>query len=145
MPPPAGKIRDTAETACVTVAVVGAHLSDMPLNYQLTERGATLIGTARTAPGYRLYLLPGTTPPKPGLARSADPAGAAIEVELWRMPVERYGSFVAEIPPPLGIATISLEDGRAVQGFVCETHAAAKARDISEFGGWRKFVTSNGK
>lgn len=145
LPPPPDTIRDKAGNACVTVAVVGAHLSGMPLNYQLTERGATLIGTARTESGYRLYLLPGTTPAKPGLVRSADPTGAAIEVELWRMPVERYGSFVAEIPPPLGIATISLEDGRAVQGFVCETHAVARARDISEFGGWRNFMTSNGQ
>jgi len=97
---------------------------------------------ARTAPHYRLYALPGTMPPKPGLLRCADGAGTNIEVELWRMPVGGYGSFVAQIPAPLGIGTLALEDGSTVQGFVCESAAIAGARDISAFGGWRAFVAS---
>jgi allophanate hydrolase len=120
--------------------VVGAHLSGMPLNHQLTERGAQLIGRTRTAPHYRLYLLSGATPPKPGLVRCADGAGCAIEVELWRMPVAGFGSFVAAIPAPLAIGTLVLEDQRAVHGFLCESYAVTKARDISEFGGWRSFT-----
>ena len=58
------------------------------------------------------------------------------------MPVERYGALVAEIPAPLGIGTITLADGRRVQGFVCAGPVAAQARDISEFGGWRNFIAS---
>ncbi len=126
----------------VAIAVVGAHLSGMPLNHQLTERGARLTGAARTAPVYRLYLLPGTAPLKPGLVRCASGAGRAIDVELWRMPVAQFGAFVAQIPAPLGIAMVELEDGRAVQGFVCESYAADVARDISEFGGWRAYIAS---
>jgi allophanate hydrolase len=142
LPPSTHEYRDAAGDAHVTVAVVGAHLSGMPLNHQLTARGARLIGAARTAPHYRLYVLPGTTPPKPGLVHSANDPGHAIEVELWSMPVARYGAFVAEIPAPLGIGTITLDDGRSVQGFVCASHAAATARDISEFGGWRNFMAN---
>jgi allophanate hydrolase len=128
----------------VTVAVVGAHLSGMPLNHQLTQRGARLIGNAHTAPDYRLYVLPDTTPPKPGLVRTAGVAGHAIELELWRMPVEHYGSFVAAIPAPLGIGMIALDDGRSVQGFVCDVEAIGNAREISAFGGWRNFIASGG-
>ena len=113
----------------------------MPLNHQLTDRGARLLGRARTAPYYRLYLLPAAKPPKPGLVRSADRSGYAIEVELWSMPVAGMGLLMAEIPSPLAIGTIELNDGRNVHGFVCESHAVADAREISEFGGWREFVT----
>ena len=124
--------------ATVRLAVVGAHLSGMPLNYQLTERAAVLVEATQTADDYRLYALPGTVPPKPGLIRGAD--GAAIQVELWDMPVEAFGSFVALIPAPLGIGTLQLADGREVKGFICESWAATGALDITHFGGWRAYM-----
>jgi allophanate hydrolase len=126
----------------VKVAVVGAHLSGMPLNAQLTERGATFVRTAQTAPDYRLHALPGTTPPKPGLVRVAPGTGNAIALEIWDMPLAHYGSFVAMIPPPLGIATLVLADGSGVQGFVCEAEAATGAQDISHHGGWRAYLAA---
>jgi allophanate hydrolase len=138
--PPESAQAGPPEEAVVRVAVVGAHLSGQPLNHQLTERGATLVRTCRTAPLYRLYALPGTEPPKPGLVR--EPSGAAVEVEVWEMPLARYGSFVAGIPAPLGIGTIELDDGHRVQGFVCEGYAARGARDISDFGGWRAYLAA---
>jgi allophanate hydrolase len=124
----------------VTLAVVGAHLSGLPLNHQLTARGASLLETCSTAPCYRLYALPDATPPKPGLARARNGSGAAIEVELWSVPVERFGSFVADVSAPLAIGTVTLADGRQVKGFVCESYALDGARDISDFGGWRSYV-----
>jgi allophanate hydrolase len=119
--------------------VVGAHLSGLPLNWQLLERGARLVETTRTAPLYRLYALPGTVPPKPGLERVAD-AGSAIEVEVWEIPLRLLGSFVAEIPPPLGIGSLILEGGRLVKGFICEGIAFDGAIDISVSGGWRMYL-----
>ncbi len=126
----------------VQVAVVGAHLSGMPLNWQLTDRGATLGVATHTAPHYRLYALPGTTPPKPGLLRVADGTGERIAIEIWTMPVAEYGSFVALIPHPLGIGTLALDDGGSVQGFVCEAQALQGATDISHLGGWRAYIAS---
>lgn len=123
----------------VEVAVVGAHLTGQPLNAQLTERGAALAATACTAPGYRLYALPGTVPPKPGLVFDGTGAGR-IEVEVWRMPLHAFGSFVALIPAPLGIGTLTLEDGSAVKGFLCEAHALDGAEDITALGGWRAYL-----
>ena len=124
--------------ASVRVAVVGAHLSGLPLNSQLTERGARLEATVMTAPAYRFFALAGTVPPKPGLIRVAR-GGVAIEAEVWQMPIEHYGSFVALVPAPLGIGTIELADGSSVQGFLCETLSTVDAEDISRFGGWRAF------
>jgi allophanate hydrolase len=100
--------------------VVGAHLSGMPLNGQLTERGATLLRTAETAPDYRLFALPGTTPPKPGLLRVAPGTGAPIALEIWDMPLEQYGSFVALIPRRWASARCGWPTAAGVQGFVCE-------------------------
>ena len=129
---------------CVRVAVVGAHLTGMPLNFQLTSRDAVLVEQTTSSADYRLYALPGTVPPKPGLARVTE-NGAEIIVELWDVPQARFGEFVAEIPPPLGIGNLQLADGRWVKGFICEPYALAGARDITSFGGWRAFIASQQK
>ena len=125
--------------ATLPIAVVGAHLSGMPLNGQLIERGATLREATHTAPAYRLFALPGTVPPKPGLQRVAE-GGAAIAVEVWDVPLRHVGSFLALIPPPLGLGSLQLADGRTVHGFICEGHALAAATDVTHFGGWRAYV-----
>jgi allophanate hydrolase len=133
-----------ASAPTLPIAVVGAHLSGLPLNSQLTERGATLREATHTAPHYRLFALPNTTPPKPGLLRvSAYEAGAAIAVEVWDMPVDAVGSFLALIPPPLGLGSLELADGTWVHGFVCEAHALTAARDVTAFGGWRAFIQAS--
>jgi allophanate hydrolase len=122
----------------VQVAVCGAHMTGLALNEQLTTRGARLLARTRTAPGYRLFALPGGTPQRPGLVRAA--RGARIAVEVWTMPVEQFGGFVAAIPSPLGIGKLELEDGRWVCGFLCEEHATRGATDITELGGWRAYL-----
>lgn len=127
------------ERRTVRLAVVGAHLAGQPLNHQLTARGARLVRAARTAPEYRLFALPGTTPAKPGLVR-APAGGAAIEVEVWELGEREFGSFVAEVPAPLAIGTLRLDDGAEAARFVCEPHAVEGARDITAFGGWRAFL-----
>jgi allophanate hydrolase len=124
---------------CVEVAVVGAHLSGEPLNHQLTERGARLLKTCRTANDYRLYALAGTVPAKPGLVRDPNFRGPGIEVEIWAMPGDRFGDFVAAIPAPLGIGTVTLDDGEEMKCFLCEPHALAEATEITHLGGWRAY------
>jgi allophanate hydrolase len=124
----------------VQVAVVGAHLSGLPLNGQLAERGARLLRATHTAPEYRLFALPGTLPSKPGLLRVAPGSGAPIALEVWDMPLAHYGSFVALVSAPLGIGTLRLADGTQVQGFVCESHAVHGAQDITHHGGWRAYL-----
>jgi allophanate hydrolase len=127
--------------ATLRLAVVGAHLSGLPLNGQLTERGARLLAATTTAPHYRLHALPGTVPPKPGLQRVAE-GGTAIAVEVWALPMAQAGSFLSLVPAPLGLGTIELADGTPVHGFLCEAHALAGAPDVSSFGGWRAYLAS---
>ena len=134
LPPP------TAPPGCILLAVVGAHLSGQPLNRQLTERGARLTATTKTAPGYRLYALADTTPPKPGLVRAPGFDGPGIEVEVWAVPTPAFGGFVAAVPAPLGIGSVELADGSTVKGFVCEPFAVEMATEITQGGGWRAYL-----
>jgi allophanate hydrolase len=126
----------------VQVAVCGAHLSGLPLNHQLTQRGAQLVKTLRSAPHYKLFALPGGPPLRPGMLRVAQ-GGSTIELEVWEMSAHEFGSFVAGIPSPLGIGTVALEDGTHVQGFVCEGYATAQAQDITHHGGWRAYLADS--
>jgi allophanate hydrolase len=126
----------------VRITVVGAHLTGQPLNRQLTERGARLLKTCRTAPDYRLYALANTTPPKPGLVREPGLQGPGIEVEVWGIPARHFGSFVALIPPPLGIGSLKLDDGTSACGFICEPAGLAGAVEITHLGGWRNYLAN---
>lgn len=139
--PPNKTAGNSSATSTVRVAVCGAHLSRLPLNKQLLERDSRLVAATRTSPDYRLYALPNTTPPKPGMVRVSK-GGAAIEVEVWEMPLSHFGSFVAGIPAPLGIGQVKLADGTEVHGFTCEAAAVENAEDISHFGGWRAYLAS---
>jgi allophanate hydrolase len=125
----------------LAIAVCGAHMSGLPLNHQLRERGAHLVQATRTAPLYRLFALRGGRLQRPGLVRTLS-GGVCVEVEVWSLPLEAVGSFLAWIPAPLGLGCIELADGSTVTGFLCETYATSNALDISEFGGWRAYLTA---
>ncbi|MCC6538577.1 MAG: allophanate hydrolase [Bryobacterales bacterium] len=134
--------RATATPGCVPVAVLGAHLAGQPLNHQLTSRGARLVKTCRTAAHYRFYALRSTQPPKPGLVMEPGFSGPGIEVEIWAVPEDAFGSFVAEVPPPLAIGNAQLDTGEWVKCFVCEPHAVAGSTEITGLGGWRAYLAT---
>jgi allophanate hydrolase len=122
----------------IKLAVVGAHLEGMPLHWQLTSRNAKFVGAFTTAPTYRLYAMAESVPPKPALVHSAD--GSAIALEVYELGLAEFGSFVAEVPPPLAIGTVTLADGTSVKGFVAEPRALTGAEDITHLGGWRAYI-----
>lgn len=126
----------------IVIAAVGAHLTGMPLNRELTEPGGFLLRRTRTSPSYRFYVLPNTTPKKPGLVHSPEHHGPGIELELWSLPAAAFGRFVSRIPSPLGIGKLKLEDGTEASGFVCEAFAVDGAQEITHLGGWRAYIAS---
>jgi allophanate hydrolase len=123
----------------VQLAVCGAHMQGLPLNHQLRDRGGYLVQAAITAPSYRLFALPGGPPRRPGLIR-VQQDGAHIQLEVWALPTEQVGSFIAAIPAPLGTGKIELDSGALVTGFLCEGYASEGAADITSYGGWRDYV-----
>jgi len=124
----------------ISVIVCGAHLQGLPLNWQLSERGATLQHSGKTSASYRMYVLDGEMQ-RPGLVRD-DEKGAAIEIEIWQMPSSEFGSFVAAIPGPLGIGKVEVSDGRWLPGFICEPCALTGAEEITQLGGWKAYMAS---
>jgi allophanate hydrolase len=139
VPPPA-LLPPAPSCGRIALAVVGAHLAGLPLNSELIALGATFLCEAKTTDDYRLYALPGSEPPKPGLLRVADGAGGAIRLELWSLDKAGFGAFIAGIPAPLGIGTIRLSDGSSAKGFLVEAEAVKGAEDITKFGGWRAYL-----
>uniref|UniRef100_A0A383W6A3 Allophanate hydrolase C-terminal domain-containing protein n=1 Tax=Tetradesmus obliquus TaxID=3088 RepID=A0A383W6A3_TETOB len=125
------------------LAVAGAHLTGLPLNYQLTELGAKLVKTVRTAPVYKMYSLG----PKPALIRQPEGTpGGSLELELWEMPIEKVGFFLRDgVKEPLGIGDVLLEEGSVVKGFIGEAYAVAAAPDITHHGGWRAYLAASQK
>lgn len=128
------------EDTRIELAVVGAHLSGMPLNGELQALGGTLVRTVRTRPDYRLHAIAGGPPYRPGLVRVAKGEGVAIATEVWSLSLEAFGRFVAAIAPPLGVGTVLLADGSAPKGFLCEAAGLVGAADITHFGGWRAYM-----
>ena len=132
---------DRAQNGEIEIAVVGAHLSGLALNGVLTGRGARFLRAVATQPDYRLHALTGGPPARPGLIRVAPGSGGAIETEVWALPSTAFGSFVASVPSPLSIGTLALSDGTTPKGFLVEAAGLAGARDITEYGGWRRYVS----
>lgn len=141
LPPPQPKLDSSSEG--IAVCVVGAHLSGLPLNYQLRDCGAHLLAQTETAAHYHLYALEHMQPVRPGMVRTADGQGVRLAVEVWSVPRAAFGPFVAGVPAPLAIGQVELADGSWIMGFVCQGYALAGARDISHFGGWRAYVASD--
>jgi allophanate hydrolase len=136
---PASMFDPPSPATHINVVVCGAHMQGLPLNHQLKERGAVFVRSARTAAKYRFYALPGGPPKRPGLVRVAQD-GLSVAVEVWAMPTQHFGSFVAGIPQPLGIGKVELEDGSLHSGFLCESIALQGAEDISALGDWRAYL-----
>jgi allophanate hydrolase len=128
----------------IPLFVVGAHLSGMPLNYQLQNADAKFLAPAITASDYRLYVISKQVPPKPGLIRVRGSHGPGIAGEIWTLEAGPFGRFVADIPAPLGIGKVIMSNGEAVSGFLCEAYAIDDAQDITHFGGWRSYLAAIG-
>ena len=125
----------------IEIAVVGAHLSGLALNHELVARGGRLDRAVATRPCYRLHALAGGPPRRPGMLR-VDSGGAPIAAEVWTLPDEGFGRFVAGIPAPLCVGTVLLSDGTAPKGFLVEQAGLEGAEDITCFGGWRAYLAS---
>lgn len=123
----------------IEVAVCGAHMRGLPLNYQLVELDAEFIKETSTAKGYRLYEVPEKIPPRPGMIRDMS-CDISLELEVWRMPLENFGAFMIQIASPLCIGSVILEDESVVYGFLCESEYIKEATEISSFGGWRAYL-----
>ena len=99
--------------------------------------GAEFLEATRTAPRYRVYSIGDV---HPGMFEVQE-GGVAVAGELYRVPLEVLERVEAGEPPNLYRGTVSLADGRQVQGILYPRELAeANGRDISDHGDWRAYV-----
>ena len=132
---PASADPDRAEAGETALFCIGAHMAGLPLNPQITSLGGRFVSEATTAPSYRLFALGN----RPGMIRADN--GAAIVGEVWALPTSSIGALLAQVPPPLGFGSVTLDDGPCL-GFVAESAGVAGAREITHLGGWRAWLRS---
>jgi allophanate hydrolase len=141
LPPPADP--DTVASDETPLFCIGAHMSGLKLNSQITALGGRFLRATRTAPGYRLYALGD----RPGLVRDAGGGdgreNGAIAGEVWALPTRAIGTLLGQVPPPLGFGTVTLADGPCL-GFLAEAVGVAGAEDITRSGGWRGWLAAQG-
>ncbi len=125
----------------IELTVFGAHLRGQPLNGQLQAHGARFVEPIRTSESYQLVALD-TIPPKPGLVRVIEGAGAAVAGEKWLISPAGLGELMATLPAPMSLTSVELSDGTWVIGFGCSYQAAVDGADITEFGGWGAYLAS---
>jgi allophanate hydrolase len=121
------------------LAVVAAHRTGLPLHHELVALRAVLVRCAWTAPVYRLVALPGPGVRRGGLIAVPD-GGAAVEVELHRIPDAALAVLGAHLPAPLALGLVALVDS-TVTGIVC-TAAPPGALDVSEHGSWPAYLAA---
>ena len=141
--PPLADILPAAEPGEIEIVVCGAHMSGLPLNRELARLGGRFLREAKTAPIYRLYSLAGGPPRRPGMLRASDGTGAAIQVEVWGLPRPALGDFLAGVPSPLSIGTVTLADGTSPKGFLCEPAGTVGATDVTALGDWRRVIAED--
>jgi len=122
----------------IALAVFGAHLRGQPLNGQLV--GGRFVRSITTAAAYELFALP-TEPPKPGLLR-VEEQGHRIAGELWSVPPTTVAAILTQLPTPLTLGQVGLDDGSVAVGFLVENAAVAEAKNITEYGGWLAFLAA---
>ncbi len=137
---------DSKHVASIDLFVCGSHMSELPLNQQLTELGAEYLGEAETDPHYRMYILPPTEslPIRPGLVRCKEET-VSLPGELWRMPLKNFGAFMLKIRFPLGISQVQMNNGKSEYGFCCDPSGVESSSEITHFRGWRSYLAENKK
>ena len=122
------------------IAVCGAHMEGLSLNWQLKDLGAHFVQKSKTSSYYNLFALTNLNPIRPGLLRSINKEDNAINLEIWSIPKKNFGKFIEYVQPPLSIGSVELEDGKWIKGFLCEKSGTVNAENISKIGDWREYI-----
>jgi allophanate hydrolase len=120
----------------IDLAVFGAHMTGLALNHELEAFGAVKMCDIETSADYRMYRLP-TQPPKPGVVRVGRHQGHALQGEMWAIPEARLGDFLQGVPQPMTVGMVTVSDGSAVLGFLCEPAAVREGEELDATS-WRE-------
>ena len=110
----------------------------LELNQNLVATGGEFVREAVTEPCYRLWTIEDR---HPAMLRVSS-GGAAIHLEIWRMPLAALGLVLLQEPPGLSIGKVALADGSEVLGVLGEPYLCEGQFEITHLGGWRQYMAS---
>lgn len=119
------------------LAVNGTLMRGLALNRNMVAAGASFVREASTEPAYRLYTV---RDEHPAMVRVTDGSGVAVALELWSVPRAGLAGILLAEPPGLCIGKVKLADGSTVLGVLGESALVEGCREISSFGGWRRYI-----
>ena len=117
------------------LAVNGTLMRGLALNPNLLNVGATFEREAQTAPIYRLWSIDDRYPAMVKVREG----GAAVALEVWRVPLAGLGIVLTQEPPGLAIGKVILHDGEEVLGVIGESLTVEGKKEITQYGGWRAY------
>jgi gamma-glutamylcyclotransferase (GGCT)/AIG2-like uncharacterized protein YtfP len=121
----------------VLVAVNGSLMRGFALNENLQSVSAKFIREATTSSHYRMWSI---NDQYPAMQRIAS-GGKNLEVELWELTPNALKSVLEMEPPGLCLGKIELADSQWVFGILGENYICQGTQEITEWGGWRGYIS----
>lgn len=122
----------------VLLAVNGTLMRGLKLNANMIEVNAEFVREAKTDAHYRCWSI---NDDHPGMIRTSD-KGNEIELEIWSVSSENLSVLLLKEPVGLCIGKVRLNDGSVVLGVLAEPWLIEGQNEITEFGGWRRYLSS---
>ena len=121
----------------ITFAVNGTLMYGFSLNKNLLDQNAEFVSETRTSSKYRIWSIQDEYP---AMLRD-EKEGKKIDIELWKLSPDALVTILQKEPPGLCIGKIELEDGDVVLGVLGEPYVILGQKEITEFGGWRQYIS----
>ena len=121
----------------IELAVNGTLMRGLELNKTLLAVGAVFVKEMTTAPTYRLWSIDDRYP---GMLRTSQGNGAAIELEIWEVDEIGLMRILKHEPPGLTLGRVVLADSAEVLGVLAEPYLVEGMLEITNYRGWRNYI-----
>lgn len=119
----------------VVLAVNGSLMRGFSLNENLQSVNARFIRESKTSNKYRMWSIDDHYP----AMQRDDQGGQNLEVELWEMTLEALIEVLEMEPPGLCLGKVELIDSQWYFGILGESYLLKDRKEITGWGGWRKY------
>ena len=119
------------------IAINGTLMRGLELNQNMLAAGAVFVREDHTAPCYRLWSIDDRYP---GMLRTGQGNGAAIELEIWEVDELGLMRILQQEPPGLTLGRILIEAGDELLGILAEPYIVEGMQEITVYGGWRGYL-----
>ena len=123
----------------VLFAVNGTLMRGLELHQHLLDVGAKYIETTKTIKAYRLFSIDDKYP---GMIYEESGQTAPIQVEVYEIDKDKLIQVAEQEPEGLYIGRVFLDGGTPVLGVLIQKEFVRGKKEITKFGGWKKYLNS---